>query len=83
MRYAGLRPAVSLDERNAAGAPGSGDSSQLHFRFEDRIDDQLFNCFLWKAIRGTGMPYPAATRQSAPDCDDTRPGGVDSGPGVR
>jgi hypothetical protein len=31
------------------------------------VDDELFNRILWKAIKGEGVPYPGATRLTAPE----------------
>jgi YVTN family beta-propeller protein len=64
--YTTLIPAVPLDERNVATAPGSVESEGLDLAFEDRIDDDRFNRILWKAIKGN-RPYPGATRASAPE----------------
>jgi hypothetical protein len=64
--YTALVPAVPLDERNVARAPGSAESEELDLAFEDRIDDDRFNRILWQAIKGE-RTYPEATRLSAPE----------------
>ena len=59
-----LQPAVSLTEKNLAGARGSAASSRLDLRIEDLADDDEFNRILWVAIKGD-TPYPGSSRLTA------------------
>ncbi len=63
--YVALRPAVPLDERNAAGAPGAAESSGLDFHLEDLAEEHSFNLALWLAIKGPLRPYPGTRRLTA------------------
>ncbi|HEX2780063.1 MAG TPA: bifunctional YncE family protein/alkaline phosphatase family protein [Gemmatimonadaceae bacterium] len=65
--YRALTPSISLDEKTPRGAPGTGASATLDLRYEDRINDDLFNRILWVAVKGPGVPYPGSRRASAPD----------------
>jgi YVTN family beta-propeller protein len=65
--YTALRPAVPLEERNVAGAPGSAESEELDLAFEDRIPDDRFNRILWRAIKGEEAAYPGPEQMSAPE----------------
>ena len=60
--YTLLTPAVALDERNAANAPGARESEALDFSAEDRADENAFNRVLWRAIKGDSVPYPGVRR---------------------
>ncbi|HEX6533643.1 MAG TPA: SMP-30/gluconolactonase/LRE family protein [Gemmatimonadaceae bacterium] len=63
--YTAIAPSIALDERNPARGAGASASARLDLRFEDRIDDDVFNRILWVAIKGADVPYPGATRMSA------------------
>ncbi len=60
--YTALVPAVDLDERNAIDNPGADASRHIDLRFEDSVDDILFNRILWAMIKGPDVPYPGTTR---------------------
>jgi hypothetical protein len=62
--YSALTPSVPLDETNPPENPGARVSMGLDLRFEDRIDDELFNRVLWRMIKGSEVPYPGATRMA-------------------
>jgi YVTN family beta-propeller protein len=65
--YTALTPSVDMNERTASNAPGVRESAGLDLRGEDRINDDLFNRILWKAVKGEGVPYPGVNRASAPE----------------
>lgn len=60
--YAALVPAVDLNERNTRQTPGASESARLDLTEEDRADENLFNRVLWKAIKGTSVPFPGTRR---------------------
>jgi hypothetical protein len=63
--YRALTPAVALDELNVAAAPGARESELLDFGKEDAADEDRFNRILWRAIKGSDVPYPGSRRISA------------------
>jgi DNA-binding beta-propeller fold protein YncE len=62
--YSAVRPAMSLTERNPQHGVGAERSKHLDLSAEDRGDDDLFNEILWRALKGSDVPYPGARRAS-------------------
>ncbi|MDQ6830612.1 MAG: hypothetical protein M3081_17265 [Gemmatimonadota bacterium] len=62
--YAVLVPEQSLDQKNSPPPPTPAPGPRLDFSREDRVDDDVFNRILWRAIKGSA-PYPGATRMGA------------------
>jgi phospholipase C len=63
--YAALRPATDLGARNPASTrTGAAAPKRLDLSREDRVDDDVFNRVLWRAMKGR-RPYPGSTRVSA------------------
>jgi DNA-binding beta-propeller fold protein YncE len=60
--YAAIRARVSLDEKNAASAPGARESARMDFSAPDRAPDLALNEIVWKAMRGAGSPMPPPRR---------------------
>jgi hypothetical protein len=60
--FEAIRPAQSLTEMNPDAGAGARESALLDFSQPDRVDDDLFNRILWKAIKGTQVPYPSHRR---------------------
>jgi DNA-binding beta-propeller fold protein YncE len=56
--YVAEKPRVPLDERNPQNAVGAVKSASLDLAEADRVDDDLMNEILWRAIRGTEPPAP-------------------------
>jgi DNA-binding beta-propeller fold protein YncE len=59
--YVALTPAQSIVERNLATGPGARASAHIDLAREDRVDDEVFNRILWRALKGSA-PYPTARR---------------------
>lgn len=51
------KPRIPLETRNPALAAGAR-QPELDLEGEDRVDDDLMNAMLWKAVRGTEAPAP-------------------------
>ena len=45
-------------------------SAKLPLQKEDQCPEDLFNHILWRAAKGTAVPYPAWTVRGRPDADD-------------
>ncbi len=69
--YVVITPAVNLDEVNPANTREARESAAIDLRFEDRVDDELFNRILWRTIKGNA-PYPGPRRMSALELARTR-----------
>ena len=65
--YVALKPAVSLDDRNARAGVGARESRKLALDKEDQADEELFNRILWRAIKGDRRPWPGPKRMSMLD----------------
>jgi len=59
--YAAITPTQKIGEVNLASGPGARASAHIDLAEEDRVDDQVFNHILWRALKGT-TPYPTAHR---------------------
>src|SRR4051812_4363170 len=70
-RYAALRSAVPLDEKNPRRGALAEASKTLALQKADMADEELFNHILWQAIKGD-KPYPGATRMSALEAKTSR-----------
>ncbi len=62
--YTSLVPEQSLAEKNPPKPATPAPAPKLDFSREDRVDDDLFNRILWRAIKGNA-PYPGVTRMGA------------------
>ncbi len=63
--YTLVKPEVDLNETNTPQAPMAKEAAAMDFSDADRIDDDLMNLILWKAMKGN-TPMPAATRSVFP-----------------
>ena len=63
--YAALTPAVDMSEKNPAKGIGASASARLDLSSEDRADESSFNRILWRAIKGSRVPYPGISRVPA------------------
>jgi hypothetical protein len=70
--YAALVPAVNLGEVNRAGTREARESASIDLRFEDSVNDDVFNRILWRAIKGAAVPYPGPRRMSLLELARTR-----------
>ena len=70
-------PRVSIDEMNAADAPGAADSAAANLSEADLAPDVAFNEILWKLVRGRDarMPPPVHAGWVRPREDGPRAGG--------
>jgi hypothetical protein len=62
--YTALVPAIDLDEVNKSNTREARASASLDLRFEDSVDDEVFNHILWRTIKGYAVPYPGPRRMS-------------------
>ncbi len=60
--YAALPETQSMSEVNLAGGPDARRSARMDLAAADRVDDELFNRVLWRAIKGPRARYPAVHR---------------------
>ncbi|MHB8838400.1 MAG: bifunctional YncE family protein/alkaline phosphatase family protein [Gemmatimonadaceae bacterium] len=60
--YTAIVPAVNLDEINPRNTRDARESARLDLRFEDIVDEELFNHILWRTIKGDAVPYPGTRR---------------------
>lgn len=61
--YACRHPRVSLEERNAADAPGAKDSARWDFHGPDRAPSLELNRVIWQSVKGTmSEPPPPVLR---------------------
>lgn len=63
--YAALVPSTPLTDRNPERGTGAIESRKLDLRYEDVAEEDQFNRILWRAIKGSAVPYPGPTRMSA------------------
>lgn len=59
--YVALTPAQPLGDLNLASGAGARASAHIDLAREDRVDDEVFNRILWRALKGA-TPYPTARR---------------------
>jgi len=57
-----IRPAQSMTEQNLGLDDNARRSDRLDLAREDRADDDEFNRILWRAVKGTEVPYPGVRR---------------------
>jgi hypothetical protein len=62
-RYTALVPAISLQEMNAADAPGAKESARWDFTHPDRAPEAELNRVIWQSIRGENSIPPAPVVQ--------------------
>jgi len=60
--YVALTPAQSRTELNVADGADARRSDRIDLSRADRVDDDTFNRILWRAVKGTAVPYPRAHR---------------------
>lgn len=63
--YAAIKPQVNLDEVNPPDAPMAAESMAMDFSDLDRIDMDVMNQILWRAMKGD-TPMPAPVRSAFP-----------------
>jgi YVTN family beta-propeller protein len=62
--YTTLVPSTNLNELNPPRGPGAAASAHLDLRFEDQVDDNVFNHILWEALKGPNTPYPGTMHRA-------------------
>ena len=70
--YTAIVPQVNLNEINPKTGSGAAASARIDLSGEDRVEDGLFNRILWRAIKGSRIPYPSPARVSAAEVISTR-----------
>jgi YVTN family beta-propeller protein len=60
--YAAITPSQSLTELDAAIGVDARQSERMDLSRADRVNDDVFNRILWRAIKGTDAPYPSVHR---------------------
>ena len=60
--FEAITPTQSMTEQNLALDDNARRSDRLDLAREDRADDDEFNRILWRAVKGTGVPYPGVRR---------------------
>jgi hypothetical protein len=67
--YVAVKPGVPLTDRNPSGGKADRESRQMDLSEEDRVNDDLFNRVLWRALKGDSVEYPGTKRASLLDLE--------------